>query len=205
MRQQFFAATFVLWTLLSLTSSASAQVGHPAIRDELVAMEKADQEARTKCTSGPQSEQMNCFIAITKAIDEPHAKRLTEIFNSIGFPDTAKVGKEGLGAVMTLLQHVPGDELRKKSLSGITRAFRNKEIPPMNYANFVDRLRLHQGKKQLYGSNFDFRDGKMVMSPTEDPKDLARRRAEIGLPTLGEYVQVLKEMYRMEVVVPGNK
>jgi len=53
----------------------------------------------------------------------------------------------------------------------------------MDYANFVDRLRLHQGKKQLYGSGFDFKEGKMVMSPTEDMKNLDKRLSiETGLP-----------------------
>ena len=74
----------------------------------------------------------------------------------------------------------------------------------MDYANFVDRLRLHQGKKQLYGSGFDFNEGKMVMSPTEDMKNLEKRRAKIGLPPLAELIKMMKEMYKLEVVVPTN-
>jgi hypothetical protein len=167
-------------------------------------MESADQDARLKCTNGPADAQMNCFVEITKAIDEPNTKRLGEIFNEIGFPNTAKVGTDGLSAFMLVLQHAPTDDLRVRSLKPITAAFRKKEIPPMAFANFVDRLRLHQGKKQLYGSSFDFKDGKMVMSPTEDPKTLAKRRAKIGLPTLAELIKELSEMYHMEVVVPQD-
>ena len=74
----------------------------------------------------------------------------------------------------------------------------------MDYANFVDRLRLHQGKKQLYSSGFDFKEGKMVMSPTEDMKNLDKRRAKIGLPPLAELIKMMKEMYKLEVVVPTN-
>lgn len=196
-----FAIAFLF---LCLHSYANAQIANPAVRDELVAMEKADQDARVKCTTGMASEQMKCFAEISTSVDQPNAKRLSEIFDEIGFPDTAKVGKKGLSAYLTLLQHVPGDELRKKSLKPITRAFRKKEMPPMSYANFVDRLRVNLGKKQLYGSNFDFKDGRLVMSPAKDPKNLAKRRAEIGLPTLEEYVRVLKEMYRTDVVVPGS-
>ena len=165
-------------------------------------MEKADQNARSKCTSGPASEQMDCFVEVSKTIDLPHAKRLGEIFDKIGLPDTAKVGREGFSAFMIILQHGPGVELREKCLKPITEAFKKREMPPMAYANFVDRLRVHQGKEQIYGSNFDFKDGKMVMSPTEDRKNLDRRRREIGLPPHEEYVRELKELYRMEVIVP---
>ena len=74
----------------------------------------------------------------------------------------------------------------------------------MGYANFVDRLRLHQGKKQLYGTGFEFKDGKMVLSPTEDVPDLDKRRSRIGLPPMSEAIKMMKEIYHLEVVVPNN-
>ena len=181
-----------------------AQLRYPVLRDELLLMEKVDQDARMKCANGSADEQVKCFAPLLKAIDEPHTKRLEEIFDQIGFPNTVKVGREGMQAFMILLQHSPTDTLRVRSLKPITAAFKNKELPPMDYANFVDRLRLHQGKKQLYGSGFDFKDGKMVMSPTDDMKNLEKRRKSIGLPPLAELVKMMKEMYKLEVVVPSN-
>jgi hypothetical protein len=74
----------------------------------------------------------------------------------------------------------------------------------MDYANFIDRLRLHRGKKQLYGSGFEFKDGKMVLSPTEDMRNLDKRRTRIGLPPLTEHVKMMKETYHLEVVIPSN-
>jgi hypothetical protein len=183
---------------------SSAQVSYPHLRDELVSMLKVDQDARGKCVNGPADEQVECHAVLSKTIDEPHIKRLEEIFDKIGFPNSAKVGREGMQAFMILLQHAPTDTLRVKSLKPITAAFKNKEISPMDYANFVDRLRLHLGKKQLYGSGFEFKEGKMVMSPTEDMKNLERRRRKIGLPPLVEHVKTIKEMYKLEVVVPSN-
>ncbi|HEV7699525.1 MAG TPA: DUF6624 domain-containing protein [Pyrinomonadaceae bacterium] len=187
-----------------IVAGLQAQPKYPAIREELLKMDKSDQDARLKCTSGPAEGEAKCLSEITKSIDEPNTKRLEEIFEEIGFPNTAKVGKKGLSAFMLVLQHAPTDDLRVMSLKPITEAFRNKEIPPLDYANFVDRLRLHQGKKQLYGSSFDFKDGKLVMSATEDPKDLAKRRAKIGLPTLADLIKELADMYHMEVVVPED-
>jgi len=181
----------------------AAQTQYPKIREELLKMEQVDQDARTKCTNLPADPQMKCFVEIAKTIDEPNTKRITEIFDQIGFPNTAKVGKDGLQAYMILLQHATSDDLRVKSSEPITEAFKNKEIPPLDYANFVDRLRLHQGKKQLYGSGFEFKDGKLVMNPVEDPKNLEKRRMEIGLPPLAEYMKMMGELYHLDVVVPS--
>jgi hypothetical protein len=195
-------AIYLILIPFCLTVILFAQTKYPKIREDLLKMETVDQDARTKCTNGTANEQTKCLLEISKTIDEPNTKRITEIFDQIGFPNTAKVGKDGLQAYMILLQHATSDDLRVKSSEPITEAFKNKEIPPLDYANFADRLRLHQGKKQLYGSGFEFKDGKLVMNPVEDPKNLEKRRAEIGLPPLAEYMKMMGELYHLDVVVP---
>jgi hypothetical protein len=193
----------IICCLMVLGGVVKAQQ-YTRLRDELLQMEKVDQEARSKCTNSAAEEQIKCIGEISKTIDEPNTKRLNEIFDQIGFPDTAKVGRDGMQAFMIVLQHAPTDELRVKALKPITKAFKNKELDPMGYANFVDRLRLHQGKKQLYGAGFEFKDGKMVLSPTEDMKNLDKRRAKIGLPPMAEAIKMMKEMYHLEVVILQN-
>jgi len=175
---------------------------YPSVRDELLQMEKVDQDARVKCSNGTGDEQVKCLAEVSKTIDEPNTKRLEQIFDQIGFPNTAKVGEDGLQAFMTLLQHATTDRLRFGALTPITKAFKNKEMPSMAYANFVDRLRLHQGKKQLYGSGFEFKDGKMFLSPTEDLRNLEKRRAKIGLPPMSEAIKMMEEIYHLQVVYP---
>ena len=197
-----------VWISLAILSFAtfavSGQVRYPAIRTELLVMEKVDQDGRMKCTNSPADEQIKCLADISKAVDEPNTKRLAELFDQIGFPDSPKVGKDGMRAYMILLQHVTDDDLRVKSEKPITESFRKKELTPMDYANFIDRLRLHREKKQLYGSGFEFKDGKMVLSPTEDMRNLDKRRTRIGLPPLTEHVKMMKETYHLEVVIPSN-
>jgi len=182
--------------------AAQPEVRFPKIREELVKMEKVDQDARLKCSNLSADEQLKCLADTGRSIDTPNTNQLREIFDEIGFPNTAKVGKDGFQAFMILLQHATSDDLRARSLKPIRAAFKNKELPALNYANFVDRLRLHQGKKQLYGSGFDFKDGKLVMSPTKDLKNLEKRRAKIGLPPLAEYIKDLEEMYHLKAEVP---
>ena len=186
----------------ALTLSLAAQISNPALRDELLAMEKVDQDERRKCTAGDADFQMKCFVEIAKTIDTPNTARLEKIFDAYGFPDSKMVGPDGQNAFMVLLQHTIGDTLRLKAVKPITKAFKRKEMTPQDYANFIDRLRLHQGKGQLYGSGFDFKDGKMVLSKTDDIKNLEKRRRKIGLPPMSETVKMMKEMYNLEVEMP---
>lgn len=191
--------TLIFIFLISI--SAAAQELNKSLREELLAMRDADQKARQEC-KGNTEEQIKCLVEIAEKIDAPNTKRLEEIFAQYGFPTAKSVGKEGVEAFMLLLQHSRSDALREKSLKPIKKAFKQKELSAMEYANFTDRLLLHQGKPQIYGSGFETKDGKLVMSKTKDIKNLDKRRAKIGLPPIAEYVKVLKEIYNLEVEMP---
>jgi len=54
-----------------------------------------------------------------------------------------------------------------------------------------------EGKPQLYGTNFEFKDGRLVPKPVSDPAGLEGRRERVGPPPLGEYIKGLEELYRV--------
>ena len=199
---KFSAISTTLFFVLFFAGAAAAQNFNKALHDELLAMLEADQKARDGCEKGNAEEQIKCYANITETIDKPHTKRLEEIFAQYGFPSAALVGQKGINAFMVMLQHAPDDRLREKALKPIKKAFERKEISPSNYANFVDRLLVHQGKQQIYGSNLEIKNGRLVMSPAQDLKNLDRRRRKIGLPPIAEYIKILKEVYNLEVETP---
>ena len=199
---KLFRSASAVMFVAAIAGTLAAQVSNSALRDELLAMEKVDQDERRKCSAGDADFQMKCFVEIAKTIDSPYTERLEKIFDTHGFPDSKMVGPDGQNAFMILLQHTIGDRLRLKAVKPITKAFKRKEMSPQDYANFIDRLRLHQGKGQLYGSGFEFKDGKMVLSKTEDLKNLERRRRKIGLPPMSETVKMMKEIYKLEIEIP---
>ena len=53
-----------------------------------------------------------------------------------------------------------------------------------------DRVALRQGKRQIYGSQISRNpeSGESYVSPLQDPDNVDKRRAEVGLGTLQEYV-----------------
>ncbi|MFL6467906.1 MAG: hypothetical protein ACJ72Z_08105, partial [Pyrinomonadaceae bacterium] len=60
---------FVFVFVFGATFVASAQVRYPDLRDELVGMEKIDQDARKKCVNAPGNEQVKCLAELSKKID----------------------------------------------------------------------------------------------------------------------------------------
>jgi hypothetical protein len=188
--------------LFAFAASGAAQVRDDVLRKELIAMRDRDQQARENCPTGNTDAQLKCYAEIAETIDKPNTQRLDEIVTKFGVPDARLVGTDGVRAFFLVLQHSPSLDLKKRSQKGMKKAYQSKALSAMDYANFTDRLLVGLGKLQVYGSNFEFKDGKLVMSPTKDPGKLDVRREKLGLPPIGEYARVLGEMYKMEVVVP---
>jgi hypothetical protein len=192
--------------ILVLAGTTTAQtVSNPKLRSELLAMRDRDQAARNACPTGNADEQLKCYVKISQDVDAPHTKRLNEIVRTNGVPDETLVGPDGFEAYYLILQHSNDLKLKQKSLKSIEKAFKSKILSPMDYANFTDRLLVNLGKQQVYGANFDLKDGKMVMSPTRDIKNLDKRRKEIGLPPIAEYMRKLEEIYKIPAVMPESK
>jgi hypothetical protein len=187
------------------TCSAFGQVTNEKLRTELLEMVKRDQAARDECAKGTADEQIKCIVRTAQEIDAPNTKRIEQILNTSGFPTAKTVGVDGVKAYFLILQHSDSVPLRLRCRKGIERAWKDRVLSPSEYTGFIDRLLVKQGKAQIYGSNFDSRDGKLVMSRTIDLKNLDKRRKNAGLPSIAEYVEMLKKIYSLEVVTPGVK
>ena len=189
-------------SVLCVAIATGAQSVDEKLQAELLAMRDRDQQARNDCDKGTTDERIKCYANISEAVDKPNTKRINEIYDQTGFPDANRVGKDGVDAFLLILQHSNDLKLKQKCLTAITKSFAAKQISASDYANFTDRLLFNLGKPQVYGCNFEFKDGKLVMSETQDLKNLDERRKKIGLVTIAEYAKKLKEVYNLEVVIP---
>ena len=197
--------SFLGVAVILLATATPAQVSNQDLRTELLAMRERDQAARLACPAGKSDEQMKCYAKILEEIDKPHTQRLNEIVRKYGVPDAKRVGADGMEAYYLVLQHSNDLNLKHKSVKAMEKAFEAKQLSPFDYANFTDRLLVNLGKPQIYGANFDFKNGKLVMSPTKDVKNLDRRRKAIGLPPIAEYMKMLEEMYKIPAVMTEAK
>ena len=69
------------------------------------------------------------------------------------------------------------------------------EVSLRDLAYMTDRVLLHEGKQQIYGTQMTSADGKWTPQPLEDAAKVDQRRAEVGLEPLTEYVKLMESVY----------
>ncbi len=76
------------------------------------------------------------------------------------------------------------------------------DAPPAHYALLLDRVRMADGRDQLYGSQFvRTEDGSSVAPwPIEDAEHVDERRQEVGLTPLAEQAREMREQYQRRSV-----
>ena len=157
---------------MSLTPSAAA-----ALRAELLARVAADQKVRKERPAAPTRE----YISAMMAIDRANSARMRQIITVHGWPGKSAVGEDGSYAAWLLVQHAPND-LQEQALVLLSDAVRRGDASPANLAYLTDRVRMHRGEPQLYGTQYRyFPDTGLVMHEVADPERLDERRASVGL------------------------
>jgi hypothetical protein len=70
-------------------------------------------------------------------------------------------------------------------------AVQDKKASSKDLALLEDRTALNQGKKQIYGSQLgrDDKTKKYYLLPLEDPGNVDKRRAKMGLIPIAEYLR----------------
>jgi hypothetical protein len=173
-------------------------VTHPALRKELLAMVERDQNIRNEMIKSGADHPSKEVLARMDVIDRRNTSRMRSIIKEYGWPGPGLVGWDGSEAAFLLVQHA--DHLTQKELLPLMRKeYRAGNLSGPNYALFIDRVLVEDGRPQRYGSRarpFDqWEAGEPVLYPIEDEANVDIRRAEVGLPPLAEYREFLKQMY----------
>ena len=153
-----------------------------ALRQELLDLGKEDQQVRARIT-GPEPPPE--LIAEMNRVDLKTRTRLREIIKQTGWPLISTVGFDGVNAVWLIAQHADRDlAFQKQALTLMRAAARRGEAAKEHLAFLIDRVRVAEGKLQIYGSQNEYKDGHLVMRPVVDAKNLDRRRKRMGLPPI---------------------
>lgn len=164
------------------------------LRDELLSMLAEDQEVRRRWVKDRENAAINAEM---NAIDAKHVARLRAIIKESGWPGKTLVGVKAGGAAWAIAQH-GGSEFLHETLPLMKTAVDRGELEGALYATSVDRTRIQDGQKQVYGSQFDTDGDKCEPLPMEDPEHVEERRKAIGLGPLSEYTQQLCALYKQQ-------
>jgi hypothetical protein len=117
-----------------------------------------------------------------RAVDASASRRLAEIVELRGWPGRSLVGEDGAHAAWLIAQHSLDRAFQERCLGLLQAAVEAGEAAAADLAHLVDRVRMHQQRPQLFGTQFVLRNGELVAWPVEEAERLAERRSWAGLP-----------------------
>ncbi len=156
---------------------------------------KEDQEGRMKIDGiqqkyGWDSKEMKALWKEINFKDSLNLIEITNILDEHGWLGADVVGQEGSSALFLVIQH-SGLKVQEKYLPMMREAVKNGKAHGSSLALLEDRVALRQGKKQIYGSQISMNlvTKAYYVDLLEDPDNVDKRRAEVGLQPLAEYVK----------------
>jgi hypothetical protein len=155
------------------------------LADELLAMASEDLRVREKLER--DGSLYEGYHPKMRAVHERNADRLADIIAECGWPGPGRVGAEAAQAAWLVVQHAIS---RPALMRGVLPLLNEASgVPHWQAAHLEDRIRVFEGRKQRFGTAFDWDEfGEMSPHPIEDPGEVDRYRAEAGLPPLAQVI-----------------
>jgi len=158
-------------------------ITHPLLRDELLAMESIDQEYRLP---GNEDQSRASVVSLK------NTGRLKAIIEDHGWPRISMVGEDGAQAAWLIVQHADQDRgFQNEVLAMMEPLVKTGEVSLESYAYLYDRV----NDPQRYGTQ-----GSCVSKGIWEPRQIEgraqvdERRAEVGMQTLQEYMNVVARL-----------
>jgi hypothetical protein len=166
-----------------------AYIQFPALALEIKQMFNEDQEMRMRDLQDPEGRHWD------KSLDKRNTERVREIINEFGLLGVSKIGIEGANNIYLLIQHADHDVAFQLHCLELMQNMPEGEFERGNIAYLTDRTRVNQGLQQVYGTQWDQKDGEHVHQPIEDEEHVEDRRKQMGLCTMEESRKDMYEKY----------
>jgi hypothetical protein len=193
----------VLFVVLNLAQVPAVPVKDVALRDELLKRMKAEQDVRFELMrvnangaaftpAGRDKPEVTIVLKKMQAIDKDNLIWFKGVVRKNGWPGKAMVGRDGALGAFLIAQHATTDlEFMAECRKLLVAAHQAGDAEGEWVALLTDRLLiLKDKKKQLYGSQLETRDGKLVPQPIEDQDRVDERRKAMGMPPLADYLKI---------------
>jgi len=146
------------------------------------------------------------LVAMAERPGDPrHADRLWGVLDDYeAWPGLRLVGEDGERAAWLIAQC--GDaELQRRALPHVEAAVDQGDAHPSHYACLLDRVRMSEGRPQVYGSQFVVHDDQTLMPwPIDDPAAVDQRRFRVGMAPLAAQARDMEHQYRVRGVLWGQ-
>ena len=139
---------------------------------------------------GWESNEMKEIWEIAGKQDALNLIKVRAILDKYGWLGADVVGKQGNSTLFLVIQHA-NQATQEKYLPMMREAVKKGKAQGSSLALLEDRVALGRGKRQIYGSQveIDPKTRLYYVSPLEDPENVDKRRATVGLEPIAEYVK----------------
>jgi hypothetical protein len=123
-------------------------------------------------------------------VDKQNLIKVVSLIENCGMPTTKEVSKKQMSAIWLVFQHADNKN-RKKYFPLLKKSAEKGDLNKSKIALMEDRILMMEGKPQIYGSQIS-KNGethKWELYTLEKPETVDKRRAEVGLGSLKEYVK----------------
>ncbi len=191
--------TLLLFTLFSNTTMAQTSASPAQLDRDLVAfldtIWRAEQEPIRQRDAmmkahGLESAEYLKYQDIYKRNHQINEKKITELLDTQGWPSEEVIGDQGSLTICNVIQHSP-NEVRVKYLPMMRQAVKDQKLAPWLLARTEDRVATERGELQIYGGQIKFYPETQSFNvwPILDPANVDKRRAEIGLEPMADFLK----------------
>lgn len=192
-------ATVVGVTLAcSPTGAPSTPAWDAALTSELQRRGAEDEAARAQLIASLQAGGApdSTVLAQLAAVDSANAQWLASTVTTHGWPRRSVVGADAASAAFLIVQHATHDTtFQVAMLRELATAVERREADGESLALLTDRVARQRGLPQVYGTQADVRDGRVILDPIADSAGVDHRRAQLGMVPLAAYVRLLDSLY----------
>jgi tetratricopeptide (TPR) repeat protein len=164
------------------------------LQKELLEIFKDDQDIRNKYvaaqkTYGYESKAVDSLGKIMLFKDSLNLTKVERILKEKGWVGKDKIGQQANTTLFLVIQH-SDLKTQQKYLPIMKDAVKKGNADASSFAYLEDRIALREGRRQIYGSQMGRKPNtnEYYILPLEDPVNVDKRRLEVGLTPLAEYV-----------------
>ncbi|MDP1725659.1 MAG: hypothetical protein Q8M15_02665 [Bacteroidota bacterium] len=137
---------------------------------------------------GWQSNESKAIWELISRQDSVNQIAVKEILDKYGWLGADVVGENGNSALFLVIQH-SNPQMQDKYLPMMKEAVKMGKARGSSFALLQDRVLVGKGKMQIYGTQPYHDSSGYYVHPIEDVDNVDKRRAEMGLSPLADYLK----------------
>ncbi|WP_395053140.1 DUF6624 domain-containing protein [Flavobacterium sp.] len=165
------------------------------LQKELLEIYKDDQVERLLLNSADKKgvyygKKIDSLWKIIKFKDSINLIKIIKILDTKGWVGKDKIGQQANSTLFLVIQH-SDLAIQQKYLPMMKEAVKKGNADASSLALLEDRIALREGRKQIYGSQIgtNLKTNTQYVLPLEDPDNVNKRREEVGLDSIEEYIK----------------